>query len=325
MDLYICTTFYHVYILLLKRLTGIQDACDVVVCKDIPTGEQLKYRIENSRLFNNVWYINQWELPDDRGRNRLDRLFCQHHRRYRTIKKMLPFDVKKYDNVYIFHDNTKLGRYLNDAKIKYHLIEDSYNFFQHILQTPQAIHIREKNHKYKFAKFLNMGYFPMGESKYVLDIEVNENRNLQIPNSNVVELSRDMMRDLLSEEDKQLIFKIFGSPKLPKLDKNTVILLTESFAADGVCNGEKQMTMYKGIIDDLKSKGLAVLVKPHPRDEMDYSIFDVNVIDRFFPIEVLVDQIGKEIQNVATVSSSAVLNIQAKNIYKYDFLRIKGE
>lgn len=325
MDLYICTTYYHVYVLLLKRQTGFQEACDVVLCKDILTCENLKQSLDNSGLFVNVWCINQWKMPEDIGKNRLDRLFFQHHRRYRTIKKMLPFDVKKYDNVYIFHDDTMLGRYLNDAQIKYHLIEDSYNFFQHILQTPQAIHLREKNYKYKLAKLLNMGYFPMGESKYIVDIEVNENKNLQISNQKIVEISRDMMRDSLSEEDKQLIFKIFGSPKLPQIDQDTVILLTEPFSTDGVCSDEKQIIIYKVIIDDLIEKGLTVLIKPHPRDKMDYSIFGVDVIDRFFPMEVLVDQVGEKIQNIATVSSSAALSINAKNIYKYDFLQIKGE
>ena len=155
--------------------------------------------------------------------------------------------------------------------------------------------------------------------------EVNENKNLQISNQKIVEISRDMMRDSLSEEDKQLIFKIFGSPKLPQIDQDTVILLTEPFSTDGVCSDEKQIIIYKVIIDDLIEKGLTVLIKPHPRDKMDYSIFGVDVIDRFFPMEVLVDQVGEKIQNIATVSSSAALSINAKNIYKYDFLQIKGE
>ena len=325
MDLYICTTYYHVYALLLKRLTGFQQACDVVVCKDIPTGEQLRERLAESGLFGNVWFVDQWALPEDRGKDRLDRIFTQHKRRYNTIKEMLPFDVKQYDNIFIFHDGTSLGRYLNDAKVKYHLIEDSYNFYQHMRQTPQAVHIREKNYKYGLAKLLDVGYFPLGESKHVIDVEVNENKSLQISKKRIVEISRDAMRKALTPQDKQIIRTIFGNPCLPTMGGNVAILLTESFAFDGHCSREKQYAMYEYIVRDLKSKGMDVIIKPHPRDDLDYSELGMEVMDRAFPMEILEDNFDGEINCLATVSSSAVMSIKAKTIYKYDYLLNGGE
>ena len=323
-DLYICTTYYHVYVLLLKRLTGYQKKCDVVICDDIPTGEILSFNLQNSGLFDKVWYIRQLLLPEVGGKGRLDKIFFQHKRRYRLISHLLPFDINAYRDVYIFHDDTALGRFLNDAHKYYHLIEDSYNFFQRIKNTPQSVHIRKKNCKYVLAKILNLGYFPMGESKYVIDIEVNENSALQIDNKKIVELTRDGMRKRLSSDNKRLMRWIFGNPAIPNLD-HCALLLTEPLFKDGVCNLERQCSIYRYVVHDLQDKGYLIVLKPHPRDDIDYSWLSVHVIERTYPIEILVDNLESELDCVAAVSSSAVYSMQAKAIYIYDNLIYGGK
>ncbi len=324
-SLYICTTYYHVYVLLLKRLTGKQIKCDVVICNDIVNGEKLKDNLILSGLFRYVWFVDQTVLPEDKGKNRLDRILFQHKRRAKAIRNILPFKINEYKDIYIFHDDTALGRYLNDEKMMYHLVEDSYNFFQHIKDTPQAIHIRKRNWKYWFAKLLNVGYFPMGESKYVLDIEVNENKNLQINGKPIVEISRDAMRSNLSKEDKKVIYNIFGCPKFPDIKDNIAVLLTQPFYLDGVCDEAKQYAMYNYIIKDLSHKGYNVIMKPHPRDLMDYSACNVFVTERYYPIEILADSLSVSIACAAAVSSSAVFTIKAKKIYLYKYLLDGGK
>lgn len=325
MDMYICTTYYHVYVLLLKRLTGFQSPCDVVICDDLPTGEKIKSNLSAIGLFNTVWYITQSKFPVDNGYNRIDRILFQHKRRFKEINGMLPFDIKSYKNIFIFHDNTALGRFLNDGKVKYHLIEDSYNFFQRINLTPQHKYIRQVNYKYKLARFLNVGYFPLGASKYVADIEVNQNKALQIKHNHIVELSRDYMRSLLSEADKKLIFKVFGCPEFPKIGKNTAILLTEPLFRDGVCDEEQQISIYKYVTRDLQDKGYNVVIKPHPRDECNYLCLNAFITERFYPIEVIEDNSNTGIECVAAVSSSAIYSIHAKKIYLYTFLINGGQ
>lgn len=325
MDLYICTTYYHLYVLLLKRLTGHQRKCDVVICDDIPTGKALSINLKKSGLFKRIWYIEQSKLPDDRGYGRLDRILFQHRRRYKMLSRLLPFDVKSYDNIYIFHDDTPLGRLLNDAHKKYHLIEDSYNFFQRIKDTPQAIHLRKKNYKYPFAKLLNSGYFPMGESKFVIDIEVNENLSLQIKGKKIFELSRDAMRAQLSKEDRCVMYKIFGCPVFPVMSNKQALLLTEPLALDGVCDESTQYDIYSYIVSDLKNKDFDVLIKPHPRDNVDYSKLQAFITEKTYPVELFVDCLEQPLCCVAAVSSSAVYSIHAKKIYLYSYLINGGQ
>ena len=313
--LYICTTYYHIYITLLKLLTKPSDA-DLVVCDDIPTGEELAHRIKQAGLFRHVWFVRQRQLPEERGQNLLDWVLFQHRRRYRVIRPMLPFQVEAYQDIYIYHDGTPLGMYLEDAGKPYHLVEDSLNFYQRLRNTPQASLLRPHNWKFKVRKLLHSGYFPLGESPYVKDIEVNENKSLQITGKPIVELPRVQMEQKIDSEQWNLILQIFGHPELPAMGSGTALLLTEPLCLDGVCSTmEEQLNIYQKMLDALQKGGFQVVIKPHPRDCGDYDAFGIQVLDKNFPIELLERCLKEPLGCVAAVSSSAVFSIPAdKNI-----------
>ena len=310
--LYICTTYYHVYITLLKVLSKPVDA-DLVVCDDIPTGEELARRLKRAGLFRHVWFVRQRQLPEERGRSLLDWVLFQHRRRYRAIHPMLPFRVETYQDIYIYHDGTPLGMYLEDAGKPYHLIEDSLNFYQRLRSTPQASLLRPHNWKFKIRKLLHSGYFPLGESPYVIDIEVNENKDLQIAGKAIVELSRDSMKQKLTPVHQQLILQVFGQPEMPEMGASTALLLTEPLYSDGVCTTpEEQLNIYTAILKVLRKVGFQVVIKPHPRDFKDYTGLGAQVLDKNFPIELLAHLMKAPLGCVAAVSSSAVFTIQAE-------------
>lgn len=310
--LFICTTYYHVYVTLLKQLNAPREA-DLVICDDIPTGRTLAEQIRRAGLFSNVWYVQQSLLPEVRGHSRLDWVVFQHRRRYRTLHPLLPFQVENYQDVYLFHDGTPLGMYLTDARKPYHLIEDSLNFYQRFRETPQARLLKAHTWRFYLRRILNAGYFPLGESRFVIDIEVNDRSKLQIQGKKIVELSRSQLHSNLSPEGLRLLLEVFGCPQMPEMGGYCALLLTEPLYTDGVCGSlQEQVQIYKEMTTQLEQRGFHVVLKPHPRDTASYSHTSATVLERYFPIELLNDSSAFVLGCVAAVSSSAVYSITAK-------------
>ncbi len=310
--LYICTTYYHVYITLLKQLNA-PNLIDLVVCDDIPTGRELSQRLRETGLFRYVWFVQESLLPEERGKNKLDWILFQHQRRRRAIRPLLPFSVDDYQDIYIFHDGTPLGTYLTDVRKSYHLIEDSLNFYQRVRDTAQGRLLKAHTWKYWLRRLLNSGYFPLGESRYVKDIEVNENKNLQIRGKKIVELPRRELQNNLSKDGQKIVLDVFGCSVLPETGRQSALVLTEPLFADSVCDTlEVQVAIYHDVVETLRGKGLQVVIKPHPRDTANYSKLEATIWDRFFPVELLSYLPIRVFQCAVAVSSSALFSVPAK-------------
>lgn len=313
MKLYICSTYYHIYITLLKQFADPTDA-DLAICDDIPTGERLTERLSVTGLFHNVWYVEQSKLPEVRGKGPLDWIFFQHRRRAKQITPLLPFYLRDYADVYIYHDGTPLGMYLADVGKKYHLIEDSLDFYKTFRSSAQVRCLHKRSWKYGFQWILNSGYFPLGESRFLIDIEVNDKEDLQIKGQAIVECPRNILEENLTVDQKAELFEVFGYSDFEIGDK-TALLLTEPLYRDGVvATAQNQESVYKKIIQYLRIEGYIPVIKPHPRDEIDYSNWGCQVIDRFFPIELFSLSGTKRFTCAAAVRSSGLkwLNVEKK-------------
>lgn len=315
--LYICSTYYHVYVTLLKRM-ALGGAMDLVVCDDIPTGQELCRRLAESGLFGSVWYIEQSKLPREWGKNLIDWIFFQKKRRFHAIAPLLPFRVWDYKDVYIYHDGTPIGMHLIDAKKPYHLVEDSLNFYQRFEETPQATFLRRHTWKYRLRKRMGWGYFSLGDSPYTLDVEVNENNDLQLRPLPVVELSRSALRQKLNTAQTRQLVDLFGVQSVSAEQTKAALLLTEPLYRDGVCDSEnKQIQIYRNVVADLRERGYDVLIKPHPRDTVDYEPLGLPVLERTFPVELLEYILGGEFACAAAVSSLAVQSVPSKQVRLY--------
>ena len=290
--IYICTTYYHVLVTLAKTLlekSKIKNT-DIIVCDDIIEAESLCQKLKKYNLFNKIFFVKQSEMPEFVSNNIFKNLLYLHPFNYAMISKYINVKFDNYSDIYVFHDDTKIGHYLNDAGYYYHLIEDSLNFYQKILNTPFR-YVVISDWKYYFKKILNYKYLPLGNSKYVLDVEVNENKNLKIKRKKVVEINRKILLNKAFAKYKDIILGIFFNLDIKDLlkEKNKALILTQPLYKDKILHSEKeQIFFYKAIVKDLKQQKLKVYIKPHPRDSIDYSslISDINVINQEFPIEI---------------------------------------
>ena len=296
---YVCHTYYHVYVSFLKEmnLPKEQRGRAVMVLSTMTTSfENIKARIEESGIFEQVVmfhekkdeffpelapYMNMKgnQLKIMLGRMKYTKLYGKLEEPY------IPLDFSQFKDIYVYCDSDPIGFYLNYKKIYYHAVEDGLDTLKHC----DAARVRNRRFfKLKvFLSSLNLLFIQNGYGKYCLDMEVNDISCLKYKHKKYVEVPRKQLTDNLSEEQVQILLKVFienidALEELIAHDK-TVLILTEP-----LCDLETRERIFKDIVDMYKEEG-KIVFKPHPNDFLEYSrIFPDNiVIDRKVPMEML--------------------------------------
>ena len=311
--IYICHTFYHVYVACLKELhlrhlaaargatgAGTADLVLSLMSNDFGT---LAERAERSGLFGSVIIFDEKKddffpelapLKKDTGslvRNMLNRIrFC---RRLGDLEApYVPVDLAAYGDVYVFCDSDPIGYYLNRKRIRYHALEDGLN----CLRNFDAARYDNRGHFGLKAALARTGliFIQNGWSRYCIDMEVNDISQIALPCPKYVEQPREALVRELTEEDKALLLDMFvenmddlrlrlaegeGRPK--------VLILSEP-----LCDLETRARIFRDIIDGYgrpDGREAVVMIKQHPRDRMDYGpgFPDAVLLSGSFPMEML--------------------------------------
>lgn len=321
--LYICSTYYHVLVTICKVILYHQQA-DIILCDDIPEIKRLQISLIQANCFTNVLCFDSKRIHEYLGKNIVDWIFFQHKKSKKEIEKEFKIDVNRYQDIYIFHDDILLGHYLNDIKKRYHLLEDAQDFYKIIDKTSFARCLPEHNIKYKLRRLLRSGYFPLGQSPYVIDIEVNDKNDLVIQHKNIIELRKSNL--FACVENWKILIDIF-LPKnnfdlffsSPELEYG--LLLTQTLVEDGLVDSEEEkIFVYSRIIEWFNSQNIKVVIKPHPRDKTNYATLfpEAFCFSPFFPVEIL-NYIPKIYFSCAVTISSTSLNILSNVKKKYWF------
>ena len=326
--IYICHTYYHVYIAVSKELVRRQTQdgrADIVLSTMSNDFENLRHRLEDSGVFDKVFIYDEKEdvtseqvmkYHQDRGNIVLNLLQRIKYTRLlgRLQEEYIPTDLSVYADVYVFCDSDPIGYYLNYKKIYYHAVEDGLNSGKLDDQ----------------ARLANKGAFPLkclmakmglifiesGYSRYCIDYEVNDISVNHKPPKNTIESPREELDKKLTPKDHDTMVKIFlENPKrlLSQLldrkpeekDIPNVMILTEP-----LCELDVRRKLFADIIDEYK-KDNRVIIKPHPRDLLDYEkeFPDAIVIKDRFPMEVLNDINGFTVDKLVSVIT------QVDNVY----------
>ena len=302
--IYICHTFYHVYIACLKEFY-INDGsrADLVLSKMSNRFGSMVERAGKCPLFNEVYEFDEkeyTEFPDlVKLKENTGNIVSNMLRRIRFCKKMaehtrplIPTDLKRYKDIYVFCDSDPIGYYLDHEKIPYHAVEDGLDCIA----------------AYDTARYDNRGAFRIkalmarlglihiqnGYGRYCIDMEVNDISKLKYPTKNMVELPRSTLTGRLTSSEKEILLDLFieNISELRKTlstspDAPTLLVLTEP-----LCDLETRERIFKDIIDTyhiIDSKEATVILKQHPRDLLDYKkLFpDAVLLDGTFPMEML--------------------------------------
>lgn len=308
--IYVCHTYYHVLISIVKEMNRVTEKSDkrtLLISRMSTDFEELKERVERSGFFDTVidfdekrdsYFPELMELKKDRGSS-----FLNLFNRIKYTKLLskfeepyVPVDFKKYDDIYVFCDGDPIGTYLNQHKIKYHAVEDGLDTLKPLVQAKF-----DNKGLFKLKKFfsmrLNLIFMCDGYSKYCIDMEVNDKTVIDDDFYKYVEIPRAKLFDALSKEQIQTIQKIFvkDADKLKTViekcdEKKAIMILTEP-----LCSLDVRKNIFSDLINEYSKEGMVVL-KPHPRDELNYeSEFpDVLSFDRTVPMEIF--RINKNIK-----------------------------
>jgi len=302
--IYICHTFYHVYIAVIKELNLSGDDrgnASIILSTMSNDFGSLDVRLKKSGLFEDVWMFDEKEdvsLPEvmryhnDRGNIVLNLL--QRIRYSKALGKAqeeyVPTDLKQYKDIYVFCDSDPIGFYLNYKKIYYHAVEDGLDTLVYCdnARISNMGHFGIK----AFMARLGLIFIENGYSKYCLDMEVNDIKRLKYQMSFYKEVPRDQLIAGVSETDRYFLTDIFMENPGQLLaqvaqistEKRKVLILS-----DPVCDLDTRKRIMRDIISRY-CQGATVFIKPHPRDVLDYEseeFSDCIVLKGRFPMEMM--------------------------------------
>ena len=302
--IYVCHTYYHVYVACLKELNlpGEKRGKAALVMSTMSNDfGDLKERALACGLFEAVYMFEEKEdvnFPEimkyhvDRGNLFLNLLSRIRYTKLlgRAQEPYVPVNFKEYKDIYVFCDSDPIGYYLSYKKIYYHALEDGLD----CISTYDTARYDNRGHfKLKaFLASLNLIFIQNGWGKYCLDMEVNDISVLPYPCPKYIEKSRQELAEGLTKEDKALLVRLFVSnieeiqEKLAT-GKENILLLTEP-----LCELSVRERIFRDCIDlhgQIDGAESVILIKPHPRDLLDYeTLFSEHIVlDRKFPMEVL--------------------------------------
>lgn len=323
--IYVCHTYYHVYVTCLKELAlplKQRGRATLVLSTMSNDFGNLKERAQACPLFEEVVMFEEKEdtfFPElqkyhtDRGNLLLNMLARMKYTKMfgRLEKEYIPVDFRQYRDIYVFCDSDPIGYYLNYARIYYHAVEDGLNCIQY----------------YDTARYDNRGHFGLkawmaarnlifiqnGYSKYCLDMEVNDKSVLRYHCEKYIEEPRSKLVERLTAEDKEILIRLFienleelsGQLKCGAEDK--ILVLSEP-----LCDLTVRKQIFTDIIREygaIDGRKGQILIKPHPRDVLDYKKeFPGHIVlDGMFPMEILnfiPDLRFKRVVSVFTVPSA---------------------
>ena len=307
--LFICNTYYHILIAIIKTLlSGIDSSIFISNSwndRSIFDDKKFIKRLKETNIFRNVICFDIYEeysnlINIDKKINNIIKYYM-----IRDSNKKFENILNKFDKIYLFNDTTFIGRIVNLQNIKYYLIEDGLDCYKNNRDI-----IISKNDLYHFFRKKILGMPDMGCSQNVISIEVNDKEDIFIHDKDIIELPRTELFSRVSREDKKSIVNIF----IPDLDYNGInnlsLLITQPLYQDDIiCSEDEQINLYQNIVDKyLKNDNF--IIKTHPRERIDYNKIISNnkkiLLEMKFPIEVLNFIPDLKFNKVITISSTSI-------------------
>lgn len=303
--IYVCHTFYHVYVACLKEcwLPAEKRGQAALVLSTMSNQfGNLQERAERSGLFEAVYMFDEKEdvfFPElqkyhkDRGNIVLNMLARIKYTKLlgKLQEPYVPVDFREYRDIYVFCDSDPIGYYLSYKKIHYHAVEDGLNCIQYY----DTARYDNKGH-FAFKAWMsahNLIFIQNGYGKYCLDMEINDKSVVPFPCDKYIEQPRAELVEHLSEEDKDILIHLFIENmdelqrKLHCSDEEKMLVLSEP-----LCDLNVRKQIFADIIREygqIDGQKLQVLIKPHPRDVLDYGkeFPEHIVLNGMFPMEIL--------------------------------------
>lgn len=332
MRLYICHTFYHVYISVLKEMVFQKQGSvpgDLLLSTMSTDFGNLNERLEKSGLFRTVAFLPEchprfFPKPFSGALGKGNPLYklLQRRRLYRYMvhqeEPYLQWNYRDYEDIYVFCDSDPIGYYLNAKHIPYIAVEDGNNSGRYnsvVTANESMFHLK------RFLAKMNYLFMQDGYGCYCRGYEVNSADGVIATGRRIIEKPTAGLIAQLSDSDRERLYWIFRSwENLPQAGtEEYVMVLTQP-----LCTEQMRVQMYREMIRRC-ADGCGVIVKPHPIDKVDYQreFPDCLVLPGNFPVEILNIYCEYRIRKAVTVYSTSMEHLQfapEKEMLGLDFL-----
>ena len=320
LKVYVCGTYYHLLIAIIKNL-NCKGNNDIIITASyqndvLAKDNRIIKELEKSKIFKQIYIFDYSEEQKIIKKSKL--YYLKNVILIRKIYKSRKYKFIQNRKIYTFCDTELFGRYLNYFRIRYNLIEDGTDCFKYNLKS-NLEYWKKQNLLIRLIKEKIFKCYIMGKSPLVDSIEVNDKKDVNIEHTMIIEKRKKDMFAKLSHQDKQLILQLFNSNIDVKKINHCSILITQPFWEDGKMDSEQQkIDMYKNVIEK-HMKNDKVIIKPHPREKSDYlkCFENIDVIDKNFPIEILLFYDSLVVDEIVTVASTSINLLNFCNEKKY--------
>lgn len=303
--LYVCSTYYHTLITCVKAIEG-KEQFEIAVTDYISGGEQLAERLRQSGLFKAVHY---WVKPREYSpKNKLKRYLFIHKKNPKLVSEQISVDFGGYDEIYLFHDDIWVSRYLKDTHTPYNIIEDALDSFKYI---DSSVFSYMTGHSFtaKLKLLAGYGYRYLSYCPLIRSIEVNDADGIQITGNNIIQKLRKEMFDKLTSENKALLSRIFLPDEISHECLRGTLILTQPLAVDNIVSEERQLKIYRDIAERYSADG-QVVIKPHPRDNCSYDSFGCTMLPKNVPVEIIDICLEPHFKQAVTISSTSSASLK---------------
>lgn len=337
--IYVCHTYYNVFISLLKELNFQRENPDkgVIALSLMSTNfNDLSVSLKRLNLFSEVLELN--EVHPSKFEEKFEFAINKSHWwnpfqliinyvfywRYiaKQTEKYINVDFHGFKQIYVYCDSDPIGQYLNYKRIPYTAVEDGLEAVR-INSVEKSIDFLRL--KIILAKF-GIIFMRDGHSRYAKAIEVNSAKGIFSFGRTVVEVPRKALLNNLDQTEKEMIYdtfiKVNETHRFENGRKNALLL------AGQLCNPEDSFKIYHDIINEY-CQGYNVYIKPHPIDENDYvaEFPECVVLQRFFPLEIFNIKCDLNIERMISVTSvlddytfaNEKIRLGLKYLERYDF------
>lgn len=329
--LYVCHTFYHVYVAILKEMklarnmpAGAYQKADIALSAISTDFENLGDRLTKTAIFDTVIALDEKredffpELAKYRKnyssilRHMVNRMIFTKKLAKCEIPYMRVIDFAAYGDIYVFCDSDPVGYYLNYRHIYYHAVEDGLDCLKNL----DDAYVANQGHfrlKTWFSRH-NLIFIMNGWGKYCIDMEINDRSVVPTDCSRFVEEPRKPLEKALTPEQKKLVIKAFVDDADSLMEQLKPSCEGEEFACFLTEPHPVDVEARKRVCLDVIEKyckGYRVLIKPHPRDLIDYTALcpDAVVLRGRFPVEVLNFFEGLHIKKAVSIVTTALNNM----------------
>ncbi len=326
-----CHTFYHVYVAVLKEMKLVRETpktmyqkADIALSSVSTDFEHLGDRLTKTGIFQNV-------IALDEKREDFFPELAKYRKNYKNILKhminrmiftkklakcetpyMEVIDFAAYEDIYVFCDSDPIGYYLNYRHLYYHAVEDGLDCLKNLDDAYVANHGHFRL-KTWFSRH-NLIFIMNGWGKYCLDMEINDRSVVPTDCPRFVEVPRKPLERALTPEQKKQMIQAFIEDADALMQQLKPSQEGEAFACFLTEPHPVDIEARKRVCLDVLAKycqGYRVLIKPHPRDTVDYEALcpDAVVLRGRFPVEVLNFFEGLHIKRAVSIVTTAMNNM----------------